>query len=146
MLKESLTKALADVYAFSLRLKYYHWNVEGKDFKQFHDLFDQIYDDVYGSVDDLAELIRTIDEYVPASLQNFKDLTEIQENALEPDGIVMCLSAIEENAIVTVTLLKVYEEAVEKGELGISNFIQNRIHMHEKHKWFLNSITKGIIN
>lgn len=145
-LSDSLIKSLADVYTFSLRLKYYHWNIEGKDFLSYHNLFDEIYKDVYQSIDTLAELIRTLDVYVPASLENFKNITDIKEEHINPSSISMCLSALENNSIVTLSLLNSYEESEKAGEIGISSFLQERIQNHEKHKWFLNSILKEVVN
>ena len=67
MLEYKLTYLLANVYAFSIRLQSYHWNVEGINFKEYHKLFGDMYEDVSGSIDTIAELIRTLDKYVPAS-------------------------------------------------------------------------------
>ena len=50
--------AFASQYAFALKAQNFHWNVEGSDFYQLHQLFDTIYGEVYGAVDDFAENIR----------------------------------------------------------------------------------------
>ena len=41
-----------------------------------------------------------------------------------------------------VTLLKAYEMADAETEIGIANFLQDRIQSHEKHGWMLRSILK----
>ena len=143
MLSQTLLKTFAVVSLFAERLKYYHWNIEGNDFKQFHDLFESIYVDVYDSVDILAEMIRTLDVYIPA---NVNDLSSIKREDVGTDSLSMSLSAMGENAMVTYSLLESYEDAEKEGEVGISNFIQDRIQAHEKYKWFFRSITKDLPN
>ena len=78
-LVQALKTVLANHYAFSLKAQNFHWNVEGADFYQLHKLFETIYDEVYGAVDDFAENIRKIKGYAPASLHRFSNLTEISD-------------------------------------------------------------------
>ena len=34
----------------------YHWNIEGQDFKQYHEFLLEIYEDVYDSIDPISYL------------------------------------------------------------------------------------------
>jgi starvation-inducible DNA-binding protein len=70
---KSLKVLLSDVVTFYFMSHGYHWNVEGSDFSQYHDLFGDIYEDVYPSIDSIAENIRKLDDYAPFSLQKFID-------------------------------------------------------------------------
>ena len=47
-------------FAFYLKLHFFHWNVEGPNFPQYHDLFANLYTDVHGSVDVVAEHLRAL--------------------------------------------------------------------------------------
>ena len=47
-LVELMKRLLADVVAYKIKTQYYHWNVEGPDFKQYHDLFGDVYSIVTG--------------------------------------------------------------------------------------------------
>ena len=40
------------------------------------------------------------------------------------------------------TLNKAYSMAEEEKQIGIANFLKDRIQAHEKHGWMLRSITK----
>ena len=51
----SLKVVLGNTFIMYFKSHSYHWNVEGHHFRQFHDFFGEIYDDVYGAVDPLAE-------------------------------------------------------------------------------------------
>ena len=142
MLPDLLKTALADVFAFYLKTQFYHWNVEGNDFYQYHELFGEIYEEVQGSVDMLAEQIRTLDEYAPGSLSRFKELTTIAEDTTIPNNVVMAKNLLVENTKVINSLTAAYRQAESDGDLGISNFLQDRIQAHKKHEWFLRASTK----
>jgi DNA-binding ferritin-like protein len=50
----SIKSAFASEYAFALKAQNFHWNTEGASFYQLHLLFERIYDEVYGVVDQFA--------------------------------------------------------------------------------------------
>lgn len=142
MLTDNLKKSLADAFAFYLKAQFYHWNVEGPDFIQYHDFLGDLYEDVQGSVDTIAELIRTLDEYAPGTLRRIQELTSITESDVIPSGIEMMRNLYTENLKLLVTLMTAYKDATEAGEEGIANYLQDRIQAQEKHGWMLRSIIK----
>ena len=142
MLVDELKKVHADAFTFYLKAHYYHWNVEGPNFPQYHDFLQNLYQEVFASVDTLAELIRTLDSYAPGTLTRLKELTSIEETDDVPDGITMMSRLLQENNILRASLLTAYRTAETSGEIGISNFLQDRIQAHEKHAWMLRSILK----
>lgn len=142
MLALQLKKALADTFAFYLKAQNFHWNIEGSNFPQYHSFLGNLYQEVYGSVDALAELIRTLDEYAPGSLTRFKELTSLEETDIIPDSRTMMSILSTDNSKVRLTLLLAYKTAEDMGEVGIANFLQDRIQAHEKHGWMLRAINK----
>lgn len=133
---------LADSFAFYLKAHNYHWNVEGPDFYEYHKLFGEIYAEVLGAVDTLAEQIRTLDVYAPGTLTRLKELTVVTEDDKVPGPTEMSQNLYIENNKVLAGLMSGYKMAEDLGELGISNFLQDRIQAHQKHAWFLRSIGK----
>ena len=142
MLIDELKKVHADTFTFYLKAHYYHWNVEGPNFPQYHDFLQNLYQEVFASIDTLAELIRTLDSYAPGTLTRLKELTSIEETDDVPDGKTMMTRLLQENNILRASLLTAYRTAESTGEVGISNFLQDRIQAHEKHAWMLRSILK----
>ena len=142
MLIDELKKVHADAFTFYLKTHFYHWNVEGSDFPQYHDFLQNLYQEVFASIDSLAELIRTLDSYAPGTLTRLKELTTIEETDDVPDAKTMMTRLLQENNILRASLLTAYKTADTTGEVGISNFLQDRIQAHEKHSWMLRSILK----
>ena len=75
----ALKTAFASEYCFVLKAQNFHWNVEGPLFKQLHDLFGEIYEEVYSSIDTFAEQLRALQMYTPASLHRFSMLTVVKD-------------------------------------------------------------------
>ena len=142
MLIDELKKVHADAFTFYLKAHFYHWNVEGSDFPQYHDFLQNLYQEVFSSVDTLAELIRTLDSYAPGTLTRLKELTSIEETDDVPDAKTMMARLLQENNILRASLLTAYTSAETTGEVGVANFLQDRIQAHEKHGWMLRSILK----
>jgi len=142
MLIDELKKVHADAFTFYLKAHFYHWNVEGPNFPQYHDFLQNLYQEVFASVDSIAELIRTLDSYTPGTLTRLKELTSIEETDDVPDAKTMMSRLLQENNILRASLLTAYRTAESTGEVGISNFLQDRIQAHEKHAWMLRSILK----
>jgi starvation-inducible DNA-binding protein len=141
-LANQLKVCLADSFAFYLKAHNYHWNVEGPDFYEFHQMFGEIYEEVFGSIDELAEQIRTLDVFAPGTLTRLKDLTNVVEDETIPSPVIMSRNLFIDNNKVLATLMTGYKMAEDHGELGISNFLQDRIQAHQKHAWFLRSVGK----
>ena len=142
MLIDELKKVHADAFTYYLKAHFYHWNVEGPNFPQYHDFLQNLYQEVFASVDTLAELIRTLDSYAPGTLTRLKELTSIEETDDVPDAKTMMSRLLQENNILRASLLTAYTTADTTGEVGIANFLQDRIQAHEKHSWMLRSIIK----
>ena len=142
MLIDELKKVHADAFTYYLKAHFYHWNVEGPNFPQYHDFLQNLYQEVFASVDTLAELIRTLDSYAPGTLTRLKELTSIEETDDVPDAMTMMTRLLQENNILRASLLTAYTTADTTGEVGIANFLQDRIQAHEKHSSMLRSIIK----
>jgi starvation-inducible DNA-binding protein len=142
-LEQALKKAQADSYAFYLKAHYFHWNIEGVNFPQYHSFLKSLYEEVFAAVDTIAEGIRTLDIYVPGSFTRFKELSSIQDETTIPSALSMITKLKDDNEKVLITLTKAYELAEEAKKYGISNLIQDRIETHEKHGWMLRSIIKA---
>ena len=142
MLADSLKTTLSDAFVLYFKAHSYHWNVEGPDFAQYHDFLGNLYQDVHGSVDTIAELIRTLNVYAPPSLARLMSYGSMDESDAISDAQTMLTNLRNDNDRLLAMLYQAYDEAEKESSFGISNHIQDRIEAHEKHAWMLRSITK----
>jgi starvation-inducible DNA-binding protein len=141
-LQELMKKALADTYAMYLKTQNYHWNVEGFNFAQYHEFFGSIYAELGDAIDPMAEEIRTLDTYAPASFTRFLELTDIEDEMTVPDASEMCRRLLADNTKVLNTLDYCFKMAETLNKQGLVDFIAGRIDDHEKHGWMLRSSLK----
>jgi starvation-inducible DNA-binding protein len=135
--------AFASQYAFAIKTQNYHWNVEGSDFYQLHNLFEDIYTEVYGAVDDFAENIRKIKAYTPASLERFSALTAISDEVEVLDPSAMVAELLRDAEKMQEIMKVLFKEAEARGENGLSNFLADRQDAFAKHAWFLRATAKA---
>ena len=141
-LQQAAKVAFATEYSFYLKAHNFHWNVEGSDFKQYHDLFGGIYEEVYGSIDAFAEQIRALGTYVPASYTRFSMLTQIDDETQILPRQAMVEALIVDNEKIVKLLKLVFQQSEANQEFGFSDFIAGRIDAHRKHGWMLRASAK----
>lgn len=134
--------AFASEFSFSLKAQNFHWNVEGNDFLEYHQLFEIIYSEVYGSIDVFAENLRKLQTYTPASLTRFNMLTKIEDETEILPVAAMVNELLMDNEKMIIILKKTYDAAEAAGKHGFSNFLAERMDSHEKHGWMLRASTK----
>jgi starvation-inducible DNA-binding protein len=139
----SLRGLLADVVALYFRAHGHHWNIEGPDFAQYHGLFGDIYEDIYGSIDPLAENIRKLGEFAPFRLDRILELKTLPDNSRTMnDAKSLAKDLLEGNEFLIGQLKAVFKVADSLDEQGVANFIADRIDMHQKWSWQLKASVK----
>ena len=143
MLSDNLKVLLASTNSLSIKAQNFHWNVEGLNFPQYHEFFGNFYEEVYSSVDKIAEYIRTLDSYAPGSLSRYAELTIIEDQTKIPRPNLMFAELLSDNGKMIDLLNGCFSSAEDENKQGIANFIAERLDAHEKHGWMLRSILKN---
>ena len=141
-LQKAAKVAFASEFTFYLKAHFFHWNVEGINFRELHDLFGTIYEEVYGSIDDFAEKIRALGAYAPGSNSRFGMLTGIEDETDVLPAEQMVLELLQDSDNMVKILKRVYDIAEAAGEHGFSNFLAERMDAHRKHSWQLRATAK----
>lgn len=134
--------AFCSEFNFYLKSHAFHWNVEGEDFVQYHDLFGKIYEEVYNSIDDFAEKIRALGTYVPGSYTRFSMLSKIEDEDRILPKDQMLKELYMDNEKMIIILKKLFELSEQESEHGFSDFIAGRMDAHRKHGWMLTASMK----
>ena len=143
MLSDDLKVLLASVNSLSIKVQYFHWNVEGDNFPQYHEFLQNLYEEIYSSVDKIAEYIRTLDTYTPGSLTRYAELTIIEDQLKVPRAKLMFAELLSDNSKMIELLNNCFSSAENENKQGIANFIAERLDAHEKHQWMIRSILKN---
>lgn len=138
-LPEELSELLADVISFYLRAHGAHWNVTGADFAEYHKLFGDIYEDVYSSVDTIAENLRKIGVVAPFQLPALILLRTVQDAEVGQDAHALAADLLAANEIILDNIADAFACATEYNQQGIANFLAERMDKHQFWKWQLTS-------
>jgi len=139
-----LSKLLADEFLLYTKTRNAHWNVEGTDFHTMHIFFEQQYEQLDETMDSVAERIRQLGHYAPATLQSFLSLTHLTEKLGERNdsmGFIKELLTDHENIIILLRE-NINKFADDYGDAGTSDFITGLMEEHEKMAWFLRAHLK----
>jgi starvation-inducible DNA-binding protein len=143
---DELTKAMkiafSTEFSFYLKSHFYHWNVEGPEFPQYHKLFGKIYEEVYDSIDTFAENIRKLNSYTPGSYTRLSMLSQIEDELTVPPALDMINDLINDSEKCIKIFKMVYDLSERENEYGLSNFLAERIDAHKKHSWMLRATLK----
>jgi starvation-inducible DNA-binding protein len=142
VLSDALKQFLASSFAYYLKAHYFHWNIEGPDFVQLHELFSNIYEDTYNSVDTTAEYIRTEEEYAPGSFERFQELSLIQGQTKVPRARLMIEELLADTQTMKDLSKNLFDQATEVGREDVANFAAERQSAHGKYAWQLKSLLK----
>ena len=141
---EILIQTLADEFILYTKTRKAHWNVEGKDFYNKHLFFEAHYQQLDGIIDDLAERIRILGHYAPATLREYLSLTHLSESHLESnDSLTYMKELLSDHESILIHLRENVENfAVEFKDAGTSDYITGLLETHEKMAWMLRSHLK----
>jgi starvation-inducible DNA-binding protein len=146
-LVDKLKELQANAFQMYSQSHGYHWNVEGMIFKELHAFFLEIYEDVFDSVDTIAETIRKVGAYAPFGAVQMAQYATVAINdnlSLSPKEMVSEL--ISTNDAVITTLKDVFQCAdVKYNEQGICNMLATRIEQHQFWGWQLRATLKSVV-
>ncbi|MEK6555018.1 MAG: Dps family protein [Bdellovibrionota bacterium] len=138
-----LSKVLADSYTLYLMTHNFHWNVTGPMFQTLHLMFEQQYTELALAVDLIAERIRALGFFAPATYREFATLSSIKEPIGVPSFRDMILQLVQGHESVIRTARAAFS-AVERGQDQASaDLLTQRMQLHEKTAWMLRSLLEG---
>ncbi len=136
---EILFVVLADEYLLYTKTRNAHWNVEGIDFYAKHTFFEKQFGELDEFIDEVAERIRSLGHYTPATLKSFLSLTRLTEqltNNNSSEGFIKELLSDHESIIIKLRE-NINHIANDLHDAGTSDFITGLMEKHEKMAWFL---------
>lgn len=137
--QHQLQQVFANNFVAYFRSHVAHVNVQGRNFYSDHKLLGKIYEDLQGQIDTVAELLRSLGEFMPTSLEQVMgtstvSLADITGSAEE---------LLQEIKADLEDLKGQYEELIAvaeaDGHAEIANYAQDRVLTLAKYLWMLDS-------
>ena len=139
-----LAKLLADEFLLYTKTRNAHWNVEGVDFHSMHVFFESQYNELDEIMDSVAERIRSIGHYAPATLKSFLELTHLTEKIGDKNDSLSYIKELlaDHDSIIQFIRGNIDPFASKYHDYGTSDFITGLMETHEKLAWMLRSHLK----
>jgi len=142
MLSDQLKVLLGSTFVVYTKTHGFHWNVEGSNFPQYHKLLNKFYDEIYESIDVIAEYIRTLNVYTPETLSRMLELSIIEEQPMIPRAQLMLTELLADYQAMTELVTEIFDVATEQNAQGIANYMAELQDLYTKQAWMLRATLK----
>lgn len=134
----ALNTLLADIVALYFKTKNFHWHMSGPNFRDFHLLLDEQADQIYATVDPIAERVRKLGGRTLHSVGEVSRLQRLADNDAKFVTPLDMLSELkEDNLNVTGYMRATHEVCDVHGDVATASLLENFIDEAERRVWFL---------
>jgi starvation-inducible DNA-binding protein len=136
---QSLGKILADETVLYIKTRKAHWNVTGIDFHAKHLFFEAQYGELEQLIDDIAERIRSLGHFPPATLKEYVQLTHLTEEYRGSNSSADYMKALlaDHESILMRMRENIDGYVTAFHDAGTSDYITGVMEKHEKMAWML---------
>lgn len=134
-----LTIVLANEMVLYTKTRKYHWNVSGESFMEYHKLFEEQYEKLEESIDEVAERIGKLGSQTIGSLQEFMEHSTLKESVgTNPSSKEMIRELLADHEELIITLRKDVDLCAEQfQDAGTADFLTGLMEQHETITWTL---------
>jgi starvation-inducible DNA-binding protein len=134
----ALNKLAADMFALYLKTKNFHWHVSGPHFRDYHLLLDEQGDQIFATIDPIAERARKVGGTTLRSVGHVAKLQRILDNDADyVTPLDMLAELREDNKQVVASLREAHNVCDEYGDVATASLIEVWIDEGERRTWFL---------
>lgn len=138
----SINKLLSNYHVHYQKLRKFHWEVEGSDFFDLHNLFEEEYNQVQTNIDDLAERIRVFGKMPLGTLQDYLENSEIEEVYKSISAYAMVREILKDYEVLLTYMMEVKEAAENIGDSSTEDLIVQMVKRMEKRHWMFTAWSK----
>jgi len=124
------------------KLRNYHWNIQGPDFFELHQEFEDEYMKVQEHIDIIAERINVFGQEPQMTLRDVVKNSKIEENSDIVHSREMVEDVLNDFSILHETMLEVLNASLEIGDIATEDIITNFIKDLEKRHWMFTAWLK----
>jgi len=137
-LSAKLNEILADAFALYLKTKNFHWHMSGPHFRDYHLLLDEHADQIFATLDVLAERVRKIGGNTLRSIGDIARHQRLADNDaayVTPDDMLAELR--DDNQRVIAAMRETHDLCDEHKDVATASLLENFIDEAERRVWFL---------
>jgi starvation-inducible DNA-binding protein len=134
-LAELLNDLLANYSVFYQNTRGYHWNITGDKFFELHLKFEELYNDLFEKIDEVAERVLTLGHNPDHKFTEYMKISEIKESKEVSDGYKAVQEILEAFKILLKKQRKLLVLSGEIDDEGTNALMSDYIREQEKLVW-----------
>ena len=140
---EAVNPLIADAFALYVKTKNFHWHASGAHFRDYHLLFDEQAEDIFDSIDVLAERVRKLGG---TTLRSIGNIAALQTIADDNDAFVsaddMVVRLLSDNIHIAEMQRRAIAICDEHRDSPTGNILQDLLDKTERRIWFLFEVSR----
>jgi starvation-inducible DNA-binding protein len=139
----ALNILLADMFGLYVKTKNFHWHVSGPHFHDYHLMLDDQAEQIFATIDDIAERVRKIGGTTVHSVGHIARLQRVLDNDADfVTPLDMLAELRDDNKQLTASLRETHELCDEHRDVATASLLENWIDQAERRTWFLFEATR----
>ena len=135
LLAEKLNTLLANYSVFYQNTRGYHWNIRGEKFFELHLKFEELYNDLFIKIDEVAERILTLGYTPKHNYSDYKKTSKVVESNEVSNGIMAVKDILYSFKIIIPLQREILILSAEAGDEGTNSLMSDYIRAQEKLVW-----------
>ena len=139
---ENLTTVLSNEMVLYVKTRKFHWNVSGNSFMELHKLFENQYNELEETIDEVAERISELGDKAIGTMKEFLEHATLVESSGFDNQKQMLRELLEDHeTIISETREIVENMEKESKDYGTIDFLTSLMLSHESKAWILRKYT-----
>ena len=134
-LAEKLNLLLANYSVFYQNTRGFHWNIKGDKFFELHLKFEELYNDLFLKIDEVAERILTLGHAPDHVFSNYITIAQITESKEVSDGTQAVANILSSFGIIISIQREILVLAADASDEGTNALMSDYIRAQEKLVW-----------
>jgi len=145
-LAQQLGDLLANYSIFYQNARGYHWNIQGDKFFELHEKFEELYNDLFVKIDEIAERILTLGFSPNHQFTEYLKRAEISESVEVKDGDKSVAEILDAYKILLQKQRSILNLSDSMDDEGTNALMSDYIREQEKKVWMYSSFLKDPSN
>lgn len=137
-----LNDLLAEYSIFYQNVRGYHWNIQGDKFFELHSKFEELYNDLFHNIDEVAERILTLGFAPNYAFSSYLKTAKIEESTQGTDGHSSVQEIIGSLQILLSKQRVLLDKSAEINDAGTNALMNDYISEQEKLIWMYSAYLK----
>lgn len=141
-LADLLNDLLANYSVFYQNTRGYHWNITGEKFFELHLKFEELYNDLFAKIDEVAERVLTLGYNPDHKFTEYMKISDIKESSEVSNGFVAVDEILSAFKVLLAKQRKILGLSGDIEDEGTNALMSDYIREQEKLVWMYSAFLK----